>query len=492
MKKLLLALLTMFSTKVALADKIVFLDDPDDSLKARAQFILTAKSEVRVQYFTIEDDEVSASGLSLLKYVADRGIKVRIIVDAKYNLMSDEKQAALLLNPNIEIREYNNFKIYAPFRYTKRMHDKAMIVDRTALISGGRNVANGYFGRASEHDGEVKPVLEDTDALVLQSNAINEAANYFDNLWNSRFVKPVDLDWKSKKNLVEGACDRYRYQNDHGQDNYDDCERRRLGNIKKIQEAMLTLNQAYTNTIGIYGIPRDQEQVTSDWNKYAVRTGAIDYVYDNPIGQSSSLEKPEAVEDNIAKQLYRAVLSAQNNVVIVTPYFVVTPEQTELFRILHERGVKVEILTNGENSNDVAAAQVGFRRTVHLATDQGARVWVYNGPDTLHAKMVLIDNKTLFVGSFNWDFRSQNLNREVGIIADITAVEKNNQLQQDVQDKLARIISRSTLLGLENRMNTKVGHLNDSQVRRLASMIRASRGNSWLWELLFPLVKEHL
>lgn len=490
MKKLLLALITVLATQVAFADKIVFLDDPDDSLKARAQFILTAEREIRVQYFTIEDDEISASGLSLLRYAAERGVKVRIIVDALHNLMSDEKQAALLLNPNIEIREYNNFKIYAPWRYSKRMHDKAMIIDRHALISGGRNVANGYFGKFSDNDDDPKPVLEDTDALVLESQAINEAAQYFDSLWFSRFVKPVDLGWKDKKQLSEDACDDLRWRDSINE--YDNCEYRRKQNIKKIQQAQLTLNAAYQRTIAEHGIPQSKQAVLTDWDTLAVRTGNIDYIYDNPVGQSSSLEKPEAVENNIAKQLYRAIRRAYKNVVIVTPYFVVTPEQVELFRTLRQRGVKVEVFTNGEHSNDVPAAHVGFRRTVHLAVNEGVKVWVYNGPDTLHAKMVLIDNQTLFVGSFNWDFRSQNLNREVGIIADITAVEQKNHLQEDIQDKLARILSRSTLLGMENRMNTNIGHLNERQVRKLANMIRSAHGNTWLWELLFPIVKEQL
>ena len=492
MKKLLITLITVLATKTAFADKIVFLDDPDDSLKARAQFILTAEREIRVQYFTIEDDEVSASGLSLLRYAAERGVKVRIIVDALHNLMSDEKQAALLLNPNIEIREYNNFKIYAPWRYSKRMHDKAIIIDRNALIAGGRNVANGYFGKFSDNDDDPKPVLEDTDALVLESQAIHEAAQYFDSLWFSKFVKPVDLGWKDKKQLAEGACDDERWRGENGHNEYDTCEYRRRQNIKRIQKAMLTLNNAYQKTIAEHGIPENKQVVLDTWDKLAVSTGVIDYVYDNPVGQSSSLEKPEAVQNNIAKQLYQTIGRARKNVVIVTPYFVVTPEQVELFRALRQRGVKVEVFTNGEHSNDVPAAHVGFRRTVHLAVNEGVKVWVYNGPDTLHAKMVLIDNQTLFVGSFNWDFRSQNLNREVGIIADITAVQKTNHLQDDIQDKLARILSRSTLLGMENRMNTNIGHLNERQVRKLANMIRSAHGNTWLWELLFPLVKEQL
>lgn len=492
MKKLLLTLITFLATQMALADKIVFLDDPEDSLKARSQFILTAEKEIRVQYFTIEDDEISASGLSLLRFAANRGVKVRIIVDAMHNLMSDEKQAALLLNPNIEIREYNNFKIYAPFRYTKRMHDKAMIIDDTALIAGGRNVANGYFGRASDNDEDPKPVLEDTDALVLESKAIDEAAIYFDNLWNSKFVKPVDLGWKEKKHLAADACERASRFHSDSQNDFQNCEFRRRKNIERIQEANLTLNAAYQRAIATYGIPDNKFAVVTHWNQTAVSTGPIDYIYDNPVGQKSSLEKPEEIQNNIAKQLYAAIEKAQNHVVIVTPYFVVTPEQAELFRVLKERNVKVEVFTNGVNSNDVTAAHVGFKRTAHLAEEQGVKIWLYNGPDTLHAKMVLIDNQTLFVGSFNWDFRSQNLNREVGIIADITAVQKENQLQQDIQDKLARILARSTPRGLEKGTNTKIGRLNEGQIRKLASMIRSTRSSTWLWELLFPLIKEQL
>ncbi len=492
MKKFILSLLTLLAVQSVFADKIVFLDDPEDSIKARAQFILTAEREIRVQYYTIEDDEVSASGLSLLKYAADRGVRVRIIVDAMNNLMSDEKQAALLLNPFIEIREYNNFKIYAPFRYSKRMHDKALIIDRHALISGGRNVANGYFGRASDNDDEPKPVLEDTDALVLESSAIDHAAAYFDNLWNSSFVKPVDLDWKDKKQLAEGACDDKRWQGDNGQNEYDNCEYRRKRNVKKVQEANLALNDAYRKTIAEYGIPRGKNEVLSDWDTLAVRTGNVKYIYDNPVGQSSSLKKPEALQNNMAKQLYQAIGLARKNVVIVTPYLIITPEQAELFKTLRARGVKVEIFTNSSDSNDVIPAQVGFRRTAHLALEQGAQIWTYNGPDTLHAKMVLIDNQVLFVGSFNWDFRSQNLNREVGIIADITAVEQENHLQQDVQDKLARIMSRSTPYGMEKKANDRIGRLNEGQIRKLASMIRSAKANTWLWELLFPLIKGQL
>ena len=493
MKQLLLLLITVMVASAAFADKIVFLDDPDDSLRARAHFILTAQQEIRAQYFTIEDDEVSASGLSLLGWAASRGVKVRIIVDAMHNLMSDEKQAALLLNPFVEIREYNNFKIYAPFRYTKRMHDKALIIDRHALIAGGRNVANGYFGKASDDDDAPKPVLEDTDALVLDSSAIDQAAAYFDNLWASRFVKPVDLGWKNKENLIDGGCERQRFSNNNNSDNdYDNCEYRRKRNIEKVKAAINTLNAAYQKTIAAQGNPKSKEGVLAAWDLLAVETGPIQYIFDNPIGQRSNLDKPEEIQNNIAKQLYQAVGRAQKHVTIVTPYFVVTPEQVELFKILKQRGVKVEVFTNGINSNDVAAAHVGFKKTSYLAAEQGVQIWIYNGPDTLHAKMVLIDHKTLFVGSFNWDFRSQNLNREVGIIADITAVEQENHLKQDIQDKLARIMSRSTPRGMEKKFNSQIGKLNEGQIRKLANMIRAGHANTWLWELLFPLVKEQL
>src|SRR3989338_4492803 len=96
-----------------------------------------------------------------------------------HNLMLRETMAAVLLNlhpnkkKNIEIKEYNTFNLFRPFRYTKRMHDKGLIIDGKYMISGGRNIANGYYGVPDvTSEGEALPIYEDSDALVLESKAI--------------------------------------------------------------------------------------------------------------------------------------------------------------------------------------------------------------------------------------------------------------------------------------------------------------------------------
>lgn len=124
MKKLILSLITMLAVQSAFADKLVILEGTLESIEARKDLISSAQTEIRAQYFTIENDEVANGGLAILRDLAisKPNVKIRIIVDSMHNLMLRETMAAFLSdnqgNPltNIEIREYNTFKLYAPWR----------------------------------------------------------------------------------------------------------------------------------------------------------------------------------------------------------------------------------------------------------------------------------------------------------------------------------------------------------------------------------------
>lgn len=502
MKKLVLGLITMLTVQSVFADKIVMLEGTKESIEARKDLVSSADSEIRAQYYTIENDEVANGGLAILRDLAIKkpNVRIRIIVDSLNNLMLRETMAAFLSDDqgepltNIEIREYNTFKWYAPWRYTKRMHDKALIVDNDVLISGGRNIANGYFGLKDKEQPN-HSVLEDTDILVMESPAINEAATYFDNLWNSKFVKSVKLGSFSISRLKPDACETKRHQNldKQSHNEYESCEYFRKRNEKLVgQQRAELIRLAVAHKTNL-----TKTEATTKWlsNKSVMQVGTIDYIFDNPVGQKSSLKKPEAVENNIAKQLYQAVRTAQKSVVIVTPYLVVTPEQEELFKELRARKIKVRIFTNGSNSNDVPAAHVGYLNTRELALKYGVQIWEYNGPDTLHAKMVLIDRNKMFIGSFNWDFRSQNLNREVGVIA---TLEENNTVKVDETDvfaKIARIYERSTRLGNTKRLNHEIGddgEFDDDDISNLAKEIRAGNRNILFWQIIYPLIKKQL
>ncbi len=499
MKNLILGLIVMLAVQSVLADKIVLLEGTKESIEARKDLISSAQTEIRAQYYTIENDEVANGGLAILRDLAIQkpNVRVRIIVDSLNNLMLRETMAAFMSDnngeslSNVEIREYNKFKIYAPWRYTKRMHDKGLIIDNDVLISGGRNIANGYFG-LKDKENPTHSVLEDTDILVLESAAITEAATYFDNLWNSKFVKAVTLGKMSISKLKPGSCEAQRTTDDTEQ-NVKSCEYFRKRNellVGKQRAELINLAIKHRSNL-------NKSEALNKWNtnKSAIKVGTIDYIFDNPVGQSSSLKKPKETENNIAKQLYQAIRTAQKSVVIITPYLVVTPEQEELFKELRARKVKVRIFTNGKNSNDVPAAHVGYLNTRELALKYGVQIWEYNGPDTLHAKMVLIDRNKMFIGSFNWDFRSQNLNREVGIIAQLDDSVTVKPEETDIFAKVGRIYERSTRLGNTKRLNHDIGddgEFDDDDITNLAKEIRSGNKNILFWQIIYPLIKKQL
>ena len=495
MKKIALSslLVTVFSLS-AFADKIVLLDNPKDSLQARADYIQIAQETIRAQYFTVENDEVSKTALALLLEATRKNpnLKVKILIDSMHNLLLNRTMAAVMGNisslpTNIEIKEYNQFNLFRFTRYTKRMHDKALIVDGKYLISGGRNIANGYYGAAGNKKGsKALPVFEDSDALLLESAAIDEATRYFDDLWSSKFVNKVQLFDYDKDELSADYCNSFRARHE---DTFQ-CESSRKYRVKRVQKELDHLNglaKAYTeNQLRV-------KHDIADWASKAIEVENVNYLFDEVRGQKSNLKKPE---NNIGVQLYNAISKANSSVVIVTPYTVITPEQEALFKSLQARNIEVTLITNSKGSNDVPAAHVGYEKTRQKAIDAGVKIFEYQGPDTLHAKMVLIDRTTLFIGSFNWDFRSQNLNREVGILAELPN-DKENNLSINVVRKFAKILKKSCPLGGEICNPTlRTESLEDLTEQELNDLIAAfklrEQKTGALYRILYPLIEKQL
>lgn len=476
-------------TQNALADKIVLLDNNQESLQARADYVQMAQESIRAQYFTIENDSLSRTALALLRDAADRGVKVRILIDSMHNLLLRETMAAVLMNlhpskkKNIEIKEYNTFNLFRLFRYTKRMHDKGMIIDNKYMISGGRNIANGYYGIPdTSSDGEALPVYEDSDALVLESNAINVAAKYFDDLWNSKFVTPVELYDYSEEGLDLKEC---RYKEDWVM-----CEMNTEYRIKRVKKEEKKLAQYLTE----YKNNRlsTVRYETTDWESKGIEVKSIDFLFDDVTKQKSNLKKPA---NNIGVQLYNTIRQTEDSVIIVTPYLVITPEQEELFRYLRAKNIEVTIITNSKGSNDVPAANVGYEKTRQLALNLGVTILEYQGPDTLHAKMVLIDRSKVFIGSFNWDFRSQNLNREVGIIAELPD-DRKNDLTNDLVHKFASIMKKTCKVGAKICSVSRGETLEKLDPEQYEALVQAfklrEQNDGGLYRLFFPVIKGQL
>ncbi|MEQ1723540.1 MAG: phospholipase D-like domain-containing protein [Pseudobdellovibrio sp.] len=367
------------------------------------------------------------------------------------------------------------------------MHDKGLIVDSKFLISGGRNIGDGYFGRYSKTDsGETLPIFEDSDVLVLESKAVNDAAGYFDDLWNSKFVSIPRLYDYSKEQLASDYC---RYQ-ENGRDNDTlECESRQKYYIKEV----LDEEKKFEKFIITYKTQQAEAQYYAlDWAAQGIIVSNVEFLHDDVKTQKSNLDKPEK---NVAARLYEVISNAKKHVIIVSPYLVITPEHEALFKKLKEKNVKVQIFTNSKASNDGPAAYVGYEKSRHIALNQGAEIYEYQGPDTLHAKMVFVDDQTLFIGSYNWDYRSQNLNREVGILATLPE-NPEHHLNVEIFDKISRIIRNSCRTDGSSCVptsNIRLADVTEEQMQRLIELNkRREEKSSKVFRIFYSIIKEQL
>ena len=185
-----------------LADKTKLLETNEEGLQARVDLIQNAKSEILVEYYEVASDALSLTGLSLLRQAAERGVKVKILIDSLHNSLKDVEMAAIM-SKNIEIRVYNPLHSLNLYHLLYRNHDKLLNIDGNTdnafMIIGGRNAAKNYFGKATDLN------FKDADALVSGKSA-NESYKYFMTLWNTNpEVKKVNLHKYSKDNLEKKA-----------------------------------------------------------------------------------------------------------------------------------------------------------------------------------------------------------------------------------------------------------------------------------------------
>lgn len=354
------------------ADTVCLLDTEWSAAVERARLVLAARNTVDVATFILGDEPFSLTSVAVLRDAARHGVTVRLLVDAQWNKLPREIEAHLLEN-GVQIRQYHPFRLWHPGWLTRRMHDKLLVADGQTLIAGGRNVESPYFGLGRQLE---RPNYVDADVLVA-GNVVDEAAAYFDDLWNSPAVRPVRSSSRSA-----GSA----------------------------REAEQTLDKHFSwlqdRIAAVRDTPAAAEPSCSD-------VGAIQFFHDPP-GKKG---KAPGVADALAKLLE----DAQESVVIESPYLVPTKQfRASLLRAI-ERGTSVRILTNSLASTDniwPQAAYVGERRWF---VENGVELWEYYGTESLHAKTAVLDGSVAVVGSFNLDPRSQRLNTELAVVVDNVA-----------------------------------------------------------------------
>ena len=386
---------------------------------ARIAAIELADLSLDLQYYHWKNDEVGLFLMDRVISAADRGVKVRLLIDDSNSWGSQESQISLAKinhHPNITIKIYNplggsfsgscmrTLALFGDFeRVNHRMHNKLFIADNQLAIFGGRNIGNMYFGVGKKIN------FRDMDILAL-GQQVDNISVAFDDYWNSL--------WAYNINLIE--------QVDYS--------------VAELKGAQQKLAQRIVNLKDFpYQIPSRQKLLTVLENLKQYLDWATLSVYADPPRKDLHEKSTHAYN-----RLISANLAAQEESITSSPYFIPTEQMIEKTKKLVEQGVSVKVLTNSLSSNDVTMAQYGYaaRRKSLLAAgielyelrdDALDRINYtakqYRDTDIgLHAKVTVIDNKRVLIGSFNIDPRSTLINTEVVIVIESKALAKKVKL----------------------------------------------------------------
>jgi phosphatidylserine/phosphatidylglycerophosphate/cardiolipin synthase-like enzyme len=389
------------------------LEEGDVSMVARAWLTEAAEHTIDVQYFIFTADNVGLIAVDYLLRAADRGVRVRLLVD-DFMLEADGKALlALDAHPNIEIRLYNAttnigknlptklFNLTTDFRgFNQRMHNKTFIVDGQVVITGGRNIADEYFDYDHAYN------FRDRDVLLI-GGASADVQRSFDTFWENALSAPVASLVSSAVAPADTATT-YRYLHDYA------CDPRNFW--PQVRERIAAVPTTFD---------RIRESGALVWSD------SVTFVTDAPGKNAGSdgLGGGGASTD----ELIRLIKGAKTSVTIQSPYLVTTQVSQDLFREAVARGVRVRILTNSLASTDNLEAFSGYQRERDKLLQMGVELYEFK-PDAavrrqimtgalqttldyapifgLHAKSMVVDDHIAIIGTFNLDPRSANLNTE--------------------------------------------------------------------------------
>jgi putative cardiolipin synthase len=371
-----------------------------DAYAARIMLADAADRTIDVQYYLYHDDVTGRLLTERLLRAADRGVRVRLLLDDMTTKGIDSELAILDTHRNIEVRIVNPFasrgfrafEALARFdTVTRRMHNKSFTVDGLMTIVGGRNIGDEYF------DTHERMNFGDLDVLALGPVAA-EVGGQFDLYWNSDLAYPV-----GKLSEPRGTLDA----------------------LRTALRAELTANRdsPYARRVRESALVQDfvAGKLDFQWGEALV-------FYDLPQKLQTD---PEDRSTHMGPRLRPyTVGSLERDLLIFSPYFVPGKQGVLVLTDLHQDGVRVRVLTNSLASTDVGAVHAGYAKYRKPLLQGGVELYEFK-PDadttgrasvagssgaSLHAKTFVLDREALFVGSPNLDPRSDKLNTEMGIL----------------------------------------------------------------------------
>ncbi len=394
-----------------------------DAFAARALLAETAEKTLDLQYYIWHGDLSGTLLFEALHRAADRGVRVRLLLDDNNTGGLDAVLAGLDAHAQIEVRLFNPFMhrrwralgYLTDFpRLNRRMHNKSFIVDNQVSIVGGRNIGDEYFGAAQEL------LFVDLDVMAI-GPVVDELSRDFDRYWASASAYPAArvLPAPAAAELSALADTAARIERDPAARDY--------------MQAVRTL--PFVRSLLAGSLP--------------IVWAPVHLVSDDP-AKGLGRAPPESL---LPQRFAETLGEPQYTLDLVSPYFVPTEDGVDYFGGLARRGVAVRIFTNSLAATDVAAVHAGYAKRRRALLEAGVELYEMKPHATiveardrglpgssgasLHAKTFSVDHARVFVGSFNVDPRSARLNTEMGLVIDSPA------LAEQIADALGRVVPQA-------------------------------------------------
>jgi putative cardiolipin synthase len=382
-----------------------------DAFHARAELIRAAQHSLDLQYYIVHDGLSTRLLVHELLAAADRGVRIRLLLDDTTSDGKDRQIALLAAHPQIQIRIFNALQLGRSMGLTRslgrllhltrqhrRMHNKLWLADSSAAIVGGRNLGDEYFDAETD--------LNFTDIDLLGAGPVAQAlAQSFDQYWNSALSKPVQELYGKQPPRKELVTLRRNLEQGLAQakvDNPDNYGRLTAYEHKPRLDAWLQ------RLIWAHG------QALWDAPSKVVASGA---------------PAPDLL---LTTQLAPTLAEVRQELILVSAYFVPTDDGLRYLTGRADAGVEVSLMTNSLEATDVPAVHGGYMPYRRALLEHGVRLFeLRRQPDeesnlsfqgdsesSLHSKAALFDRQKVFIGSFNFDPRSVLWNTEVGILVD--------------------------------------------------------------------------
>ena len=377
------------------------LGDNRKAFTSRVALADFARETLDVQYYIWSSDTIGLTLADHLIQAADRGVRVRFMLDDITFKKRDSATAKIAAHPNIQVRIFNPHRyrnlrageFLANFgRLNKRMHNKIMVMDNAVAIIGGRNIADEYFGLGESFNNR------DLD-IAAAGPVVRDISDTFDEFWNSEAAVPIE-------GFVREVPD---------MDDFRSQLATLRGNIRPER----------------YPFPLKQD-VTALRGRIDEIAGEMVWAEGEVLHDSFESMRGNDPDGKMNQRLHDVVRSAKRDVKIEAAYFILRDGGVETTRQLTERGVRVRTLTNALAGNDVVAAQAGHTKRRPQVIKAGMEVYELR-PDApallsqvapyakdtraaLHTKSLVVDGEKTFIGSFNLDPRSADINSEIGLL----------------------------------------------------------------------------